>query len=371
MKGNHTKTPDFRHEVFMLCKSLQKNDCAKQLGSCTYNLSVCSESKETGQINKNSHGDFAYLAQHSNTEFHGFLFLDDNMDIIQIPPIFKAEHLSNEERILFERGHKTLTRFVELCLSDIMQKNNTVAESMNPYFLYKEVTLPQSTQSFLSDEEFSPAVAAFKNGTAYKALMNSDFTILFEKVDISAMRSVVGVTQHELSQSLGENITKDLKTFSLNLDTKLHNITDITFAVTILMIALKESLKLSCHLLYRAICGVDLFVLNNDNIINIEKRTSTVISEFFKVFAQDLPFDYTGSEMGSILLIDCDLPYDEHLHEFGMIIAETMNLEGEFGQTTKYSFVTVDKELIYIHHLTKDVLRNGLPKFIAGNGNNP
>lgn len=361
MKANHTMSTDFRHEVFMLCKALQKNDSAKKIGSLIYNLSVCTESIETGQIKKNAHGDFAYLAKHSNTEFHGFLFIDENMDKIDIPSFFKAEHLTNEERVLIEQGHKTLTRFVELCLSDIARKCNIVAEAMNPYFLYKEVTFAQTVDSLLTDDELSPAVSAFRNGAVYKLLMNSNFTTIFEKVDITAMRSLVGIVQNEINQSLGENIAKDLKDFSLKLDRKLHDITDIMFAFSILMIALKESLKLSCHLLYRAICGVDLFVLNNENIINIEKRTSNAISEFYKVLAQDLPADYTGSEMGSVLLIDCDLPYNEHIHEFGMVIAETMNFESEFGQTTKYSFVTVDNELIHIHQLTKEVLRSGLP----------
>ena len=127
------------------------------------------------------------------------------------------------------------------------------------------------------------------------------------------------------------------------------------------MLSLKTSLKISCHLLYRAICGIDLFVLNNDNIIKIEKITSTVLSKFYKVFAQDIQLDFSGSEMGSVLLIDCDLPHNIHIHEFGMLIAQTLNLVGEFGASAKYSFVTVNEELIHIHQLVGEVLRVGLP----------
>ena len=65
--------------------------------------------------------------------------------------------------------------------------------------------------------------------------------------------------------------------------------------------------------------------------------------------------------MGSVLLIDCDPSPDMHIHEFGMLVAETLNFAGEFGQTAKYSFVTVDEELIPIHHLTKSILQTGLP----------
>lgn len=96
-------------------------------------------------------------------------------------------------------------------------------------------------------------------------------------------------------------------------------------------------------------------------LINIEKRTSTVISEFYKVFSQDIQPDFTGSAMGSVLLIDCDLPNDIHIHEFGMLIAQTFNLAGEFGTSAKYSFVTVNEELIYIHRLVRELLKVRLP----------
>lgn len=66
--------------------------------------------------------------------------------------------------------------------------------------------------------------------------------------------------------------------------------------------------------------------------------------------------------MGSILLLDCDPPYGPHIHEFGMLISQALNFAGEFGQSAKYSFVTVNEEMIYIHYLTNEILRIGLPK---------
>lgn len=352
---------NFRSEVFKLCKKLQKDESAQKIGKMIYDMSVVVESKDTGEMIKDPRSDFAYLAKHNNTEFHGFLFLDDNIEKIELPQFFNPEHLSHEERVLVEQGHKTLIRFIDLCLSDIASKSNGVAESMNPYFLYREVTVSQEVDSLLTDEELQSAVSAFKNGTAYKALMKSNFTKLFSRIDINAMHALVGTLEKEINQNLGEDVTKDLKEFSLRLDSKLNNITDVMFAFSILMLALKVSLQLSCRLLYRAICGIDLFVLNNDNIISIEKRMSTIVCEFYKVFAQDIHVDFTGSEMGSILLIDCDLPHDTHIHEFGMLIAQTTNLVGEFGQSAKYSFVTINEEMIHIHRLVKEVLRVGLP----------
>lgn len=284
---------DFRREVFMLCKKVQKNDSAQKIGSFIRNLSLIKESKGTGMITKNLHGDFAYMAKQSNNEFHGYLFIDDNIDNIEMPMHLNAEHLLREERMLIEQGHKTLTRFVDLCLSDDAHKSNVVAESMDPYSLYKKVAVSQTVEPLIPDEELYPAVSAFKSGVVYKALMASNFTEMFKRVDIAAMRMLIGSIEKEINRSLGEEVAKDLENFSLKLNSKLTSVTDVMFAFSILMFALRQSLRLSCYLLYRAICGVGLFVLNNDNIINIEKKTSNVVCEFYKVFAQEFSIDYT------------------------------------------------------------------------------
>ena len=126
---------------------------------------------------------------------------------------------------------------------------------------------------------------------------------MFKKIDIDAMRGLVSILEKEINQSLGEEISKDIKDFSMKLHTKLDDITDVMFAFSVLMLALKNSLKISCRLLYRAICGIDLFVLNNDNIISIEKDVSTVVSKFYKIFAQDITLDFSGSDMGSVFVV--------------------------------------------------------------------
>lgn len=355
------KLGSFRKELFGLCNKLLKEDAAQEIKQLIYKMSVSKESVDTGETEKNIHGDFAQVAKHSNNEFHGYLFLDDNIGSINLPNFYTVEHLLADERALIEKGHKTLTRFVELCLSDINDKSSVIGELMNPYSNYKPVNISTESQSLLSDDVFHPAVDAFKDGKIYKLLVATDFTRLFEKIEKEQLRLLFGSVEHEINQSLGENVAKDLKEFSLKLNSKYSDINEVMLAIVILIVALKSSLSLACHLLYRAICGVDLFVLNNDNIISIEKNISTVLCQFYKVFSQDFMIDYSGSEMGSILLLDCDLPYDRHLHEFGMLISQTLNFAGEFGESAKYSFVTVDEEMIYIHHLTDAIMRIGIP----------
>lgn len=351
---------NFRSEIFKLCQKLQTDRNSQEVGKAIHDMSVVTP-KQVGQKATDSNNDLAYLAKHSNTQFHGFIFIDDNLEALEIPDFFHPKHLVHKERSLMEQGHKTLVRFIELCLSDIASESMEAANAINPYFLYKEVKISENTNALLTDAELQDAVTAFKSGAVYKALMKAKFTNIFKTTNINGLYSSIVALEKEIDHSLGENVSSYLRDFSLRTCSKWNGLADVMLAVSILIVALKVSLKISCNLMYRAICGIDLFVLNNDNIINIEKRTSTSLSEFYKVFAQDIQPDFSGSEMGSILLIDCDLPYDTHIHEFGMLIAQTINLWGEFGESAKYSFVTVDKELIHIHQLVRTVLDVGLP----------
>lgn len=355
------KLGNFRNELFELCKKLIKQNESQEIGQLIYKMSTSKESANTGKLERNLYGDLAQVAKHINNEFYGYLFIDDNIESINFPNFFRVEHLSIDERVLIEKGHKTLTRFIELCLSDISNRSSMVGDLMSPYSNYKPVNISSDVLCLLSDEDLKSAVDAFKNGKIYKALTNVDFALLFEKIEKNQLQEFFGRIEQEVNQSLGENVIQTLKDFSLKIDFKYSNINEIMLAISILIVALRSSLALACRLLYRAICGINLFVLNNDNIISIEKNTSTVLCHFYRVFSQDFIIDYSGSEMGSILLMDCDLPYGEHIHEFGMLISKTLNFAGEFGESAKYSFVTIDEDLIFIHCLTNKIVKLGMP----------
>lgn len=353
---------NFRSEIFNLCKKIQQDNLANDICELIYRMSITSMTDDSGkEIKVNKHGDLAYVAKSSKSEFHGFLFVDDNVEKIELPQFFKVNHLEKEERELIEKGHLTLLRFIDLCLSDISIQSELVAKVLNPYSVYQEVHVNRNIKSILSDEDMKCAVDAFKNGKVYKALMDSNFTKLFSKIKLKELQVMLSIIEKEINNSLNGDVTNDLKEFSMKLHSRLTNINDVIFAFSILMYALKESLKLSCHLLYISICGADLLVLDNDNIINIEERTANVLFKTFSVLSQNTYLDPTGSLMGSVGLIDCDLPNDTHIYEFGMIIRQTLTLQSEFGNSARYTMVSVNGELIFINVLTNALLDIGLP----------
>ena len=347
---------EFRSELFTLCKWALKDECAGKIKELIHNMSSCQV--ENNINTKPDYGDFKQIAQYSNNEFWGYLFLDENIEAYSKQKFYRVTKLLPEDRILIERGHRTLTRFVELCLSEIANRSSLVAASMNPYFMYKTVTVSSEADSLLSDEELQTVVEAFKHGRVYQTLMKTDMLNLFNQLDTKQMRLLIGGIEKEMNQSLGGNTTNELKDFSMKILGGVKDINSVLFALSVLIYAIKSSLMLACKVLYNAMCGNKLFVLDNNNIISIDKNHSTDIGHFYRVVSIDLDMDFLAGERGGILLIDCDVPFGRHIHEFGMLVAQTYNLAGEFGQSAKYSFVTVNEEMIYIQNMTDNILRN-------------
>lgn len=276
----------FRNEVFALCKKAQKNMAAKEISNTIMALKITKGNISSGEIPRNPHGDFAQLAEHSNNQFHGYLFVDDNADKIQLPAFLSIKRLSNEERMAIEKGHKTLTRFVELCLNDMREKSPIIADAISPYYLYKGVSLNNDTISLFEDSEYDDLVKSFKSGKVYKALFGSDIDRFSQIINKNNLQALMAVIEKEFSTGYNEDIPSDLSALSMRLLNKQLNAPDILYAYAIMIYALKESLRMACQLLFGAICGGDLVVLNNDNLINIENRTSSQICNFYKVFVQ-------------------------------------------------------------------------------------
>lgn len=355
---------NFRDEVFKLCKILQKNDEAKHINELVHDLSISVEEEDTGEVRHALHGDFAYVARHSHNQFQGYLFVDDNVEKLNLPIPLKIEHLTKEERKLIERGHITLIRFLDMCLEEIDKKSEIVAEIINPYFLFKEIKCEQSSESLLTDDEMAQAVRAFKEGKIYKTLITSKFEYIFKNIDRQKMSILVEALEKEVGKSFKEDIPSDLREFSIRLMEKkqYQDITDVMLSFSILMIALKKSLDVVCQLFYEAICGVDLIVLNNDNIIRIENCSNNIICETYKVLIQGMYFNHVSDGIRSVLLLDCDLANGVHIHKFGMITAMTFNFAVDMGNTTKFTFATINEEMTYIQNITNAIIKAGLPE---------
>lgn len=354
----------YRKEIFKLCKKLQKDGETQKIQRLVHNMSVSVEHREAGIFHGSLHGDFAYLAKRSNSQFHGYLYLDEHLEHIEPQIPLNVEHLTEGERALLERGHRTLTRFVELCLGELKEKEPLAAEAADPYFLLCEVSCSAAAEPLLSDKELQPAVDAFQKGKIYQAMLAFDLEKLFQKLQREDMRQLIVAMEKEIGQSYDEEeVSENMQKFSLSLHGKKIRLSAAEYLMSSVAIlaALKSSLTTSCQMLYEAICGGDLIVLNNENVIAIEKNFSNALFKSCKVLMQGLYISTISWGVKSVVLLDCDPSETWHLHEFGIVTGMTESIKRDLGETTRLTFAVLDDELNPIHNLTNTIIRARVP----------
>ena len=118
------------------------------------------------------------------------------------------------------------------------------------------------------------------------------------------------------------------------------------------LIALREMLGNAIKLLYNAILGLDLIVINEDNLINIEENKSNCIYQYKTVLTQDIIFKPFCEIIKDIVLVDIDCGHSK-IHEFGVVRNLTLKFGRDEGSTTKISYCAIDEELNPIYSLTK------------------
>lgn len=337
-----------RNSVFTLCNQIKPIDELAPLRKLIHDLHVIQE----GQ-NNIDRTDFGCLSRHGHNQFYGYLFTNEHIEEYKKSTIFKGlTPLNTEEQQLLERGQATINLFIDRCLAELIEKYPNMHRALNPYFKFKPIKKP-AAQPYIKNSALDECIAAFKNIPAYKELVASPIAeVLRGTSEMDYMRLTAMMSKEIADKSPGD-ISEDMKNLLLRYDYSTKDPGMLLFRSSCLMLSIKETLKVVCQLLFTALLGGDLIVLNNDNIINIESNESNVINRYMTVLTQEIAPVQLYDTMGAILLIDCDPGDDYHIHEFGQIHAETFSFNHETGSTTKFTFVILDEYLNPLHNLIK------------------
>ena len=354
----------FRKAVFNLCK-----DCATRKESVTirnliHEMSVTKQKdiQDSKTIIKPAHGDFAYIAREQNAQFLGYILVDENAEKINTQPPFHITNLEIDERYIFEMAYKSIDFFISECLLDLTEKYPHSVSILHPYNHFILPKMKTDSSSFLTKDDIGECVTAFKQGKLYKKLMSSEALVMLENVPQQTLQGLSFAIERQLSQDL-LSVTDETKNYLLRVSSHTdYTPPEILNAYVFFCYALRNSLCFAIQMLYESIIGCEMVVLNNDNLINIENHENDMVYEKYKVLSQDIYFDIGGSRVGSIALLDCDPSQFKHIKEFGIIHAITMNLAGEFGNSSRLTIITVDEELNSIHRMTELLLSSQIGK---------
>lgn len=337
-----------RDSIFALCKKIQKSEESNELRKLIHSLNVYVE----GQSFPNR-SDFGYASRHSHNQFYGYLFTDENIELYKTDSIFKnMTPLSNDERTLVERGQATIELLISECLKDIAITYPTLCKTLNPYSRFKPIREVNAVP-FVTKEDIIEVVEEFRNTPAYLTLASSPLSQLIKSITEEQHLQLIELLTKEIVAKPFDVVSDDIKNLALRRVQQKREPTDALFQDSCLILSLREMLKILAQLVFTAVVGGDLIVLNNDNIIHIEEKASNLVYDYMTVLTQNLAPVYNVDTIGAILLIDCDPSKDYHIHDFGVIRSETLSMTQDTGWTAKLSFAIIDEHLNPLSNLIK------------------
>ena len=154
---------NFRSTVFGLCKKCDSHPKSKEIRELIHNMSVMVSKEDDSTVPRPTHGDFSYISSHNRIQFLGYLITDESVDVINRQPPFQVTPLNSEERYIIEMAHRTISSFIEVCLSELKVLYPKAYTLINPYFEYKEPAMRTDATALFYNEELKDCVDAFKN----------------------------------------------------------------------------------------------------------------------------------------------------------------------------------------------------------------
>lgn len=215
---------------------------------------------------------------------------------------------------------------------------------------------------FLAKEDIAACVTAFKSGKLYGQLMTNATMKILESSSPQDIRDASAALDRQFAEDIDE-VSDETKAFLRRVLVRTtFTAADLLMASCCYCHALMLSLALALQMLFDAIMGSDIIVMDNDCIIDIQSHQSDQVYDKYSVLLQGVLFSLASDTVGSIALLDCDPSDQRHIKAFGLIYALTVNFVGEFGETSKVSMLGLDGELNRMHHMTDALLNSAIGK---------
>lgn len=338
----------FRSEIFDLCKVLSSMDQFDNLRETLASLRFT-----TPDSTLDPKKDVCNNGILLRAEFYGLLLAYQNR-LTSFPEV-TAERIALTEKEFTDisYGYCYISRFIELCLEDISKQNHKIGEMLSPYSFFKPIVGIPTID--IDTSILDSAVNAFKDSSVYHGLMDTNLLLAFSNVPDEAIRSLFSVLYRDIIQAPMDIVSNDILAFKVREQSykpnQQVNPVDALQIISFKLLALREMLSAAASLLYDAILGSPLVVIDENNLINIEKNASNTIYSYKTILVQGCLFCPYNDVLNVVFLLTIDNGKAK-IHEFGRARSSTFSFANGNGDTTKLSFCILDDELNPISNLT-------------------
>ena len=356
----------FEKAVFQLCKKINKDSKFEEIRNDIKSVIINKKNHTDNFLDYKIYEDQSYVANHFRMQFLGFLLVDESLDEINSKTLFQLKKYNKQERQILEKAYITTIHFIDKCLEDVKNKYPKVSLLLDPYAQYRKPKIESDAQSFLDEEDIEQCAASFKSGKIYNKIISNDALQIIENTDERIISYLATTLKKQFSDEM-RGVSPEIKEYIQKIKTSNRIGTeDVLMAYSIFCYTLMSSLETAIQIMYDALIGKTMVVMNNENIIALPNHSSDLIFEKRSVLIQDAIINNTYGGVGSIALLDCDSSKETHIKDFGIMVSITINYANDLGESTKITIITVDDELNKIHLLTNSILDTDLGKASIG-----
>ena len=332
---------NYRNVLFNTMNKLKDNKEFDGVRNIINNLFV---NKSNDQI-INKKQILASSCAHLHSQFYGYLigFSRNNLDILG-----GSVSLEKSEKLEIEKGHYLINSFLTKALDDLEKKISGITFSLSPYSKYKPVELENNFDTSLG-ACIDDLVSSFKKTTIYNKILNSSSIQMFAKMPLDNLTQLVLKGKQELIDIDMKEVPSDLQRIKLTISKK--NYADMMYVDLCNFVALKEMISITCNELYLGILNSPLFVINDDNLVNIIDNCSNTLYRFMDVIIDGCVMSKYNNDVGKIILFDFERKSIK-IKEFGQVRSVSMNFSNDYGVSSEIKLCILDEELNPIFNFT-------------------
>ena len=253
-------------------------------GLCDYISSLSCKVSIKNTIKALSGKDKFLYHQYANkqdAQFLGFLLCEENKDLIYEQLKIPIASLTDDEKTSLLIGHNMLVGINRECAKPFHDINYQLDKVLDAYSIFTKSKYPHDVSVFWDDNIFDDLLLAMKNTSIYNFL--KDFKLIdMTKYPKSLLLEIVETFNQKIIAAEVHSSPEDFNELRLNNKEPEHSMFKYLSAI----MCVREMIKSILQLCYQAFLNDKLAVIDDDNLVSIDKNTGNICGNGLTVTVQ-------------------------------------------------------------------------------------
>lgn len=345
---------DFRKGMFKFCNLLRDTELKQQISQTMHSLNRSEEDNNASELT------ISTALGSQKIQFLGYLLIDEKIDDKRKnDPLFsKLKHLTYEERDIIETGHMLIIAFIDWYLEDVEKFSKTVSKVINPYYGYNKLNVFNKSKKDLpiGEKDFKKHIKPFSTNVFNGVRPSSNEWDIIKGLPEKELFDFLEAVKRDIYSVGFYDVPSDLQEYSIKKNSTDNDIVQVLMKQILILFSIRETVETAIQMIFTTLCGGDLVVFDNDNIISVDGQFANFLTDGIEIFATGTSLT-RGHIVGDLALVTCKLSDTHKIKKFGRIDSTTFSFNREEGTTLKCKIRVVDENLNPFYKLIGSLIR--------------